>query len=351
MVRPGGSGTKDAWAGGKTAGPPEGSPCGGGDHGNGRRGHAGGLVGRPRRCFDHRDVPTTAAAPASLESQIGAPSAGYWLAAGDGGIFSFGNAKFYGSTGGRRLNSPVVGMAATPDGGRLLDGGRRRGHLRLRRRRVLRLDRRHPPQPAGGGHGATPDGKGYWLVAADGGIFSFGDAKFYGSTGNIAPQPAGGGDGRRPPTGSGYWLVAADGGIFTFGDAKFYGSTGGMRSTSRWWGWPPTPDGGGYWLVAADGGIFGFGDAQFHGSTGCTAPQLAGRGDGPDPRRWGYWLVAADGGIFSLRRRRLRGIDGRHTPRFAGGGDDADGGRPAATSTPPSPPACWPSRRSHRPAA
>jgi hypothetical protein len=26
------------------------------------------------------------------------------------------------------------------------------------------------------------------------------------------------------PTGLGYWLVAADGGIFTFGDASFYGS-------------------------------------------------------------------------------------------------------------------------------
>ena len=30
---------------------------------------------------------------------------------------------------------------------------------------------------------ATPDGGGYWLVAADGGIFTYGDAGFYGSTG------------------------------------------------------------------------------------------------------------------------------------------------------------------------
>ncbi len=28
---------------------------------------------------------------------------------------------------------------------------------------------------------ATPTGKGYWLVASDGGVFSFGDARFYGS--------------------------------------------------------------------------------------------------------------------------------------------------------------------------
>ena len=33
------------------------------------------------------------------------------------------------------------------------------------------------------GIASTPDGKGYWLVAADGGVFSFGDAGFYGSMG------------------------------------------------------------------------------------------------------------------------------------------------------------------------
>jgi hypothetical protein len=32
---------------------------------------------------------------------------------------------------------------------------------------------------------ATADGKGYWLVAAAGGIFSFGDAHYYGSTGGV----------------------------------------------------------------------------------------------------------------------------------------------------------------------
>ena len=28
---------------------------------------------------------------------------------------------------------------------------------------------------------ATPTGRGYWLIARDGGIFSFGDAAYYGS--------------------------------------------------------------------------------------------------------------------------------------------------------------------------
>ena len=35
------------------------------------------------------------------------------------------------------------------------------------------------------GIAATPSGNGYWLVAADGGIFTFGDAAFFGSTGDL----------------------------------------------------------------------------------------------------------------------------------------------------------------------
>ena len=57
---------------------------------------------------------------------------GYWLVASDGGIFSFGDAAFYGSTGSIHLNQPIVGMAATPTGQGLLARGLRRGHLQLR---------------------------------------------------------------------------------------------------------------------------------------------------------------------------------------------------------------------------
>ena len=74
---------------------------------------------------------------------------------------------------------------------------------------------------------ATPDGKGYWLVASDGGIFTFGDATYFGSTGAIhLNEPIVGM--AATPDGRGYWLVASDGGIFTFGDAPFLGSTGGV---------------------------------------------------------------------------------------------------------------------------
>jgi hypothetical protein len=73
----------------------------------------------------------------------------------------------------------------------------------------------------------TPSGNGYWLVASDGGIFSFGDATFRGSTGSIRlnkPVVAMASTG----SGNGYWMVASDGGVFTFGDASFLGSMGGQ---------------------------------------------------------------------------------------------------------------------------
>jgi hypothetical protein len=113
---------------------------------------------------------------------------GYWLVASDGGIFGFGSAssRFFGSTGNLSLNKPIVGMAATPDGG------------------------------------------GYWLVASDGGIFAFGNAGFQGSTGATKlNQPIVGM--AATPDGGGYWLVATDGGIFAFGDAGFQGSTGSIK--------------------------------------------------------------------------------------------------------------------------
>jgi hypothetical protein len=182
---------------------------------------------------------------------------GYWLAAADGGVFVFGDAKFLGSTGGPKLNQPIVGIAA------------------------------------------TPTGNGYWLVAADGGIFSFGDAKFFGSTGGIKLN--------RPivgmaatPTGNGYWLVAADGGIFSFGDAKFFGSTGGIKLTKPIVGMAATPGGSGYWLVASDGGIFSFGDAQFVGSAGGFKLNEPIVGMSATPTGKGYWLIARDGGLFAF---------------------------------------------------
>ncbi len=182
---------------------------------------------------------------------------GYWLVASDGGIFSFGDARFHGSTGAMALTKPIVGMAA------------------------------------------TSTGRGYWLVASDGGIFSFGDAQFHGSTGAMAlTKPIVGM--AATSTGRGYWLVASDGGIFSFGDAQFHGSTGAMALTRPIVGMAATSTGRGYWLVASDGGVFSFGDARFHGSTGAMALTRPIVGMAATSTGRGYWLVASDGGVFAF---------------------------------------------------
>jgi len=36
----------------------------------------------------------------------------YWLVASDGGVFSYGDASFFGSTGSLKLNQPIVGASA-----------------------------------------------------------------------------------------------------------------------------------------------------------------------------------------------------------------------------------------------
>jgi SpoIID/LytB domain protein len=177
---------------------------------------------------------------------------GYWINAGDGGVFSFGNAQFWGSTGNMVLNKPVVGMSA------------------------------------------THDARGYWEVATDGGIFSFGDAPFWGSTGNLVlNKPVVGM--ATTPDGGGYWLIASDGGVFSFGDAHFWGSTGNLVLNRPVVGIVPTHDGGGYWLIASDGGLFAFGDAAFHGSLGSSPPPTPIVGVAPSPDGGGYWMLEANG--------------------------------------------------------
>ncbi len=190
----------------------------------------------------------------------------------------------------------------------------------------------------------TPDGKGYWLAQAGGGVYSFGSAGFFGSLPGLGVTPtapivgmAATADGR------GYWLVGADGGVFAFGDASFAGSaisppgvavpfaaigrparaagyyaeavTGkvaqfgttansaqGVESDAFFSGLAITPDGQGIWQVGTDGGVFAFGDAGFYGSlpgAGVTpnAP-IVGIASTPDAR--GYWLLGADGGVFAF---------------------------------------------------
>jgi hypothetical protein len=172
---------------------------------------------------------------------------GYWVASVDGGVYSFGQAPFRGSLGGQRLAAAIVGIAS------------------------------------------APDGNGYWLAAADGGVFGFGSARYAGGlAGTRLTAPIVGIASAHE--GNGYWLAAADGGVFSFGSARFHGSAGDIALVQPITGIAATHTGGGYWLAAADGGVFTYGDAVFHGAPGAgyePVTAIANLG------RRGYWLLRA----------------------------------------------------------
>lgn len=114
---------------------------------------------------------------------------------------------------------------------------------------------------------ADPPDTGYWLFAADGGVFAYGTAKFYGSVPGVLHH---GQHLMGPITDlvvdrakTGYWLAGQDGGVFAFGSAKFYGSLPGksIMATSPITRLVPDASGTGYWLVSATGQRYAFGSA------------------------------------------------------------------------------------------
>jgi hypothetical protein len=194
------------------------------------------------------------------------PPHGYWLVGSDGGIFTFGSAQFYGSTGSLTLQRPVVGIVPTKD------------------------------------HG------GYWLDASDGGVFAFGDTQFYGSIPGLGIHPAGSGlpnslaapiVGMVPSADDGgYFMVASDGGVFAFGDARFAGScysVGGCAGAAV--AVMPDTSGNGYWVVTNVGSVYTFGDAGYFGAPGNTGSPVTSAVRTPDGG--GYYILTANGTVYS----------------------------------------------------
>ena len=77
------------------------------------------------------------------------------------------------------------------------------------------------------------------------------------------------------PSKQGYWLVASDGGIFTFGDARYLGSTGAGGSAQPVQRMVAAPNGTGYWVVENDGSVVGFGSASASADTAATTSRPA----------------------------------------------------------------------------
>jgi len=185
---------------------------------------------------------------------------GYWLVSADGGVYAFGNAKFYGSiepTHVPHVAGPVVGIAA------------------------------------------ARDGAGYWLVSSTGDVYSFGDARFFGPSASLRPRTGAGPIvGIVPaPGGGGYWLVSSDGGVFCFGDASYRGSATGSGRVII--GMAPTPDGKGYWLAAQHGAVIAFGDAPARGPAG-VGSRVPFVGIAAEHNGLGYWFANSKGSTFGF---------------------------------------------------
>lgn len=200
-----------------------------------------------------------------------AGSGGYWLVGANGGIFSFGDARFYGSTGDLRLRQPVVAVAAAKNFG------------------------------------------GYWLVAKDGGVFGFGGAPYLGSVPGLGIGPAGSKSGRHLASpvvaaaasteGAGYYMVTASGTVFSFGSATSEGSCGGTHKCSASVSAiVPDRSGRGYWLVLSDCQVVAFGNAAKVGASDCEAyakaKSVRAVAAATTPSGKGYWVVLANGAVF-----------------------------------------------------
>ncbi|MFI5040322.1 MAG: PQQ-binding-like beta-propeller repeat protein, partial [Acidimicrobiales bacterium] len=156
----------------------------------------------------------------------------------------------------------------------------------------------------------TPDAGGYWILDSGGHVYTFGDAGYFGgAAGRLAPFEVATSL-SRTASGNGYWIFTNRGRALTFGDATFYGDMSGVALNGPVVGSVTTPSGNGYFMVATDGGVFTFGDAAFLGSMGATRLNAPVNSLVPTADGRGYWLVAGDGGIFTFGDAPFRGSMG-----------------------------------------
>jgi hypothetical protein len=219
---------------------------------------------------------------------------GYWMLGADGGVFAFGDAPFLGAPAGQ-FRSPAVHLEPTPTGkgywalsagGEVIPFGDAafRGQV-------------FPLPMAAVGLAATPTGQGYWVATADGQVFAFGDAVLQAVTGASAPAVGAGTGPPKPgaptvaiagsPDGKGYWLLARDGGVFSFG-VPFHGSVADRQPYERAVSLEATASGAGYYVAGGDGAVFAFGDGDRRRERGPgggeTVVDVAFRPTGERPR-------------------------------------------------------------------
>lgn len=248
---------------------------------------------------------------------------GYELVGSDGGVFAFSPGTFSGSLGDRRVPGKIVaaldGTVNERSNGSTIAFAS--GYLLVSDTGVVYPFGLHSLGDLRGVHlnapivGAAAVPGGYFLVAADGGVFTFGSAKFAGSlAARRLPAPIVGI--ALTSTGGGYRLVDSAGDVYPFGGARSFGDLGNTKLDAPVVGigrdagdaTPSMPDG--YLLVTANGKVFAFGAARFLGDASnlhLRAPVagiLSGFG--------GYDLFAHDGGVFSFGSAFRGSMGGRH---------------------------------------
>lgn len=243
-----------------------------------------GLAGAEVHSFEATDHGSTDSD--TIVAIEAAPSDGYWQLADDGAVFSH-NAPFHGAATGI---DDAVGLA----------------------------------------RGAT----GYWITDAKGSVHPF-DAPSYGSLDMEIAAPVVGI--ASTPTGDGYWLAAADGGVFAFGAAPFLGSAAGQRLNAPIVDIASARDGSGYRLVAADGGVFAFGSSFAGSAIDLVNTEAVAIGS---TNGHGYWVATKDGGVFTFGAATFSGAAAPTKLSVVDLAEDPDGvgyhltAKPTPTPTP-----------------
>lgn len=227
---------------------------------------------------------------------------GYWLADGNGAVFPFGDAGYFGSLRGIELASPVVAIVSCGHGVGYWLASTDGAVSAFGECEVHAAGGRKPEAPVVG-MAALADGAGYWLASADGAVSAFGTCEMYSAKGGKQEAPVVGI--AATPTGDGFWLASADGRVTAYGGAPDLGSA--SRLTAAVAAIVAAPDESGYWLVAADGRVLAFGEAEPWGSVdhiGLLHPIV---GAASDPGGHGYLLAGSDGGVFARGLARYDG--------------------------------------------
>lgn len=218
-------------------------------------------------------MPWTVAA-SGYNDPTAANETGYWVAADDGQVFAFGDARVHDT-----LNSPYQpsGFPTFP----------------------ITSIVQHP------------DGQGYWLLQTNGAVYAYGSAQFEGdaTTEVFLSQNANVFDMACTPSGNGYWIICRDGTVIACGDATHHGNMPVITSN----GTPPEsyyatgieshPTLDGYWITSGNGQVRAFGSLTSYG-------EISPFRDRMFPNEWigdivrtssgnGYWLLGGGGHVYA----------------------------------------------------